>query len=166
MQQLLQKSAPLFNTHAGRDKVIRLIQYFLLFLLPTLKDRMSRLGPGARDVYEKIVMKMAILYTQCSLTRKVLRFGMQIPLILGMSRRFQEHQKAPVKMILFQTLADVFGVLYNSCDHPNFFLKIGFIKNWSEHSVARWSRMTEFWWFLQSVCEVMVHIVHIQDFQT
>jgi len=58
MQQLLQKSAPVFNTHAGRDKAVRIIQYFLLFLLPTLKDRMARMGPGGQEEYKRIITKL------------------------------------------------------------------------------------------------------------
>ena len=34
--RLLEKLSPLFSTHAGREKMVRIIQYYLMFLIPTL----------------------------------------------------------------------------------------------------------------------------------
>ena len=43
-----------------------------------------------------------------------MRFGMQIPYLIGIIRRFREHRTNPVKMIFFQTMADIFFMLYLS----------------------------------------------------
>lgn len=69
-------------------------------------------------------------------------------------------------MILIQTMADVFHMLYLTFDHPQFFLNTGFITNWTEKQRAWLNWMVEGWWFLQTVCEILCHIVHIQDMQT
>ena len=66
-------------------------------------------------------------------------------------------------MIFFQTLADLFYILYLSTDHPQFFANIGFIKHWSQQRRDFLGWLTELWWFLQTVCEILVHIVQIQD---
>jgi hypothetical protein len=34
--RLLEKLSPLFSTHSGREKMVRIIQYYLMFLIPTM----------------------------------------------------------------------------------------------------------------------------------
>lgn len=89
-----------------------------------------------------------------------MRFGMQIPYLIGIFRRFREHRTNPVKMIFFQTMADIFFMLYLTTDHPQFFVNIGFMQK-SDAWKERMGWLTEFWWFLQTVCEILCHIVHI-----
>lgn len=109
---------PFFNTHVGREKLVRLIQYFLLFFIPAMTDRKARLPESRQAALAHLIEKLQIVYKQCSLTRKVLRFGYQVPWLIGILRRFREHQKSPVKMILIQTLADIFHICYLTFDHP------------------------------------------------
>ena len=55
MQKLLANSQPWFNTHVGREKMVRLIQYFLLFFIPALTDRKARMtGEGAAK-YQQLI---------------------------------------------------------------------------------------------------------------
>ena len=76
--------------------------------------------------------KLGFLKTNMGLTRKVMRFGLIIPIILGMIRRFRENAIKPVKNFILATIADIGGALYFLLDHPLYFTKIGFIKSWSE----------------------------------
>ena len=67
-------------------------------------------------------------------------------------------------MIFFQTMADIFGALYFLFDHPMYFHKIGLV-TFPPELATRISWWSEFWWLLQSICEVMCHVVAIQDMQ-
>ena len=94
-----------------------------------------------------------------------MRFGGEIGIILGIIRRFKENQVNPVKMIFFQTLGDLFGLLYLLLDHPLYFVKVGFIKGWSKAKLSTWDWYTDLMWFFQVLCEILCHIVAIQDMQ-
>jgi hypothetical protein len=96
-----------------------------------------------------------------SLTRKVMRFGQQIPILIGILKRFKAHRAKKVKMIFVQTLADIFGSLYFLFDHPLYFTNTGFLKTWSPELKDRIGWWSEFWWLLQCICEIMVHTVII-----
>jgi len=65
------------------------------------------------------------------LTRKVMRFGLIIPIILGIIRRIRENAIKPVKNLILATIADIGGAFYFLLDHPLYFTKIGFVKSWS-----------------------------------
>ena len=67
-------------------------------------------------------------------------------------------------MIFFQTLGDFFGFVYLLMDHPLFFVKVGFAK-WSKDKTNKWDWYTDLMWFLQVICEMLCHIVAIQDMQ-
>ena len=103
VSRLLEDSAPLTNTHPGRDKLVRVVQYACMFLVPTLQDyRASKPIPQETDrMLVTAIEKLAIVKNQMSLTRKVLRFGQELPLLIGILRRFKEHSEKPVKMIFF-----------------------------------------------------------------
>ena len=83
-----------------------------------------------------------------SLTRKVMRFGQQIPILIGILKRFKAHRAKKVKMIFVQTLADIFGSLYFLFDHPLYFTNTGFLKTWSPELKDRIGWWSEFWWLL------------------
>jgi hypothetical protein len=93
--------------------------------------------PTAKQIYKpgdkltKLISKLLILKTNMSLTRKVFRFGGEIPTILSIINRFRSHQTKAVKMIFYQTLNDILNVFYLLTDHPLYFIKVGFIKNWT-----------------------------------
>jgi hypothetical protein len=75
-EQFLKKIEPLHTTHGGREKLMRFLQYFLGFLNPTL----SNMYP-ASDSIKQLVLKMTILRTNMSLTRKIFRFGSIITIL-------------------------------------------------------------------------------------
>jgi hypothetical protein len=79
------------TSHAGREKCVRLVQYFLMFLIPFLKKK------GA--VYDSLVGQLGIMKGSMSLTRKLFRFGGYFPTIVNIIKRFKENQKSPVKML-------------------------------------------------------------------
>ena len=75
----LEKMINIINTGAGRDKSCRVIQYAIMAMLPTLKAR------GAH--FNELVARLSKLKGSMSATRKVLRFGKEIPLITGIRNR-------------------------------------------------------------------------------
>jgi len=97
---------------------------------------------------EEMTVRLGYIKANMSLTRKVMRFGIPLNMLLGIIRRFKEHQKKEVKMIFFQTMADIFGSLYFIFDHPLYFAKTGFVKSWSPALQDRISWWSEFWWLL------------------
>lgn len=84
---------PMTTTHTGREKMMRFCQYFSAFMVPTLQKQ------GV--FYEDAANRFALLKANMSLTRKVMRFGGEISIILRMIRRFKENQTNPVKMMFF-----------------------------------------------------------------
>lgn len=48
-------------------------------------------------------------------------------------------------------------------DHPLYFAKVGFIKSWSPAQVSKWDYWTDFMWFVQTILEVPLNIVSLQD---
>ena len=78
----MQNTQPWFNTHVGREKMVRIIQYFLLFFIPAMMDRGKGLSGERAARHQKLIEKLQILAKQCSLTRKVMRFGIQVPTII------------------------------------------------------------------------------------
>ena len=116
---VLKGSAPLFDTQGGRDKLCRIIQYFLMFYIPVLKSRKGN---------KVAIEKCEIIQRNCGLTRNVLRFGMEIPIIIGIMHRFRQRGE---KLAVVKTLADFCDIVYLLLDHPMYFVKTGFLKNWS-----------------------------------
>lgn len=85
--EIFEKITYIINSGVGRDKVCRIIQYFLMGVLPTLTAK------GAH--YSDMVTRLGKLRASMSQTRKVLRFGKEIPLITGIRNRLIAHEKAP-----------------------------------------------------------------------
>lgn len=85
--KFLEKMINIINTGAGRDKSCRVIQYVIMALLPTLKAR------GAH--FNEFVDRLSKLKSNMSMTRKVLRFGKEIPLITGIRNRLALHEVTP-----------------------------------------------------------------------
>ncbi len=77
----------IINSGVGRDKMCRIIQYFLMGIIPTLAAK------GAH--YSDLVSRLGKLRASMSLTRKVLRFGKEIPLMTGIRNRLVAHEQNP-----------------------------------------------------------------------
>jgi hypothetical protein len=122
-------------------------------------------GKTAVPQVEEMTVRLGYIKGNMSLTRKVMRFGIHLNLLLGIIKRIKSHQKTPVKMIFFATLADIFGSLYFLFDHPLYFTKTGFVKSVSPALQDRISWYSEFWWLLQCICEIFCKVVEIQDLQ-
>ena len=50
---------------------------------------------------EELTVRLGYIKANMSLTRKVMRFGVPLELLLGMIKRFRQNQKSEVKMIFF-----------------------------------------------------------------
>ena len=57
------------------------------------------LSPAVKT--EEMTVRLGYIKANMSLTRKVMRFGVPLNLLLGMVKRFKQHQKTEVKMIFF-----------------------------------------------------------------
>ena len=110
----------IINSGAGRDKMCRIIQYFLHAFCATLSTR------GAH--FKELIKRLNALKGSCSATRKVLRFGKEIPLIVNIRNRLNLHESTPQRMIEYRTLTDLALVFYFLTDHPLYFHSIGFWK--------------------------------------
>ena len=159
VQEFLEKLAPFTNTHSGREKSIRFMQYFTSFLIPTLKSDSNSVK------MKQILQKIDLLKSSMSMTRKVLRFGVEIPILINIIKRIKQHQKTSVKMIFIQTLSDFFGAMNYVFDHPLYFRKVGILTTWSDEKYSLWSWYSDMCWFMQIICEFMLHIVSLKDMQ-
>lgn len=74
----------------GRDKICRLIQYFFKFLNHHLKDKARGIEDG-KTIYKDNIRVSALLTKSMGSTRKVLRFGMEFPLLLEANALLFEH---------------------------------------------------------------------------
>ena len=82
-------------------------------------------------------------------------------MILKIIQRFKDNQVKPVKMMFFQTLADLFGLLYLLMDHPLYFVKVGFVKSWAPEFTKKWDWYTDLMWVIQTAIEIPLHLVAI-----
>jgi hypothetical protein len=71
--------------------------------------------------YNDLVQRLTKLRGSMSQTRKVMRFGLEIPLIKGIRERLIQHEKSPVRMIFWKTISDISLILYFFTDHPMYF---------------------------------------------
>ena len=74
----------IISSGAGRDKSCRVIQYFIMALLPILKSR------GAH--FNELSERLGKLKGSMSATRKVLRFGKEFPLICNIRNNLTKHE--------------------------------------------------------------------------
>ncbi len=77
-------------------------------------------------VYFELCEKLEKLGTSMMLTRKVLSFGLMVPLLKKIHDRVREHEEKPVRMIYFKTLTDFSLCIAHVADIPLYFQKIGF----------------------------------------
>ena len=146
----------IINSGAGRDKMCRIIQYFLHAFIPTLEPR------GAH--FKELLVRLGKLKGSCSHTRKVLRFGKELPLIINIRNRLALHETQPVRMIEYRTLSDLALILYFFTDHPLYFHGIGLWK-YSASFMTNMGYINNVFWLLHSLFDIMVTIVEISHVQ-
>ena len=57
----------------------------------------------------------------------------------------------------------MFGILYFLLDHPSYFYKTGFFKNWAPETKAKLEWYCEMCWLLETFFSLMCHVVELQD---
>lgn len=152
----LEKMINIINTGAGRDKTCRVIQYAIMALLPYLKAR------GAH--FNELVARLSKLKSSMSMTRKVLRFGKEIPLITGIRNKLALHEETPQRMILYRILSDLTLILYFFTDHPLYLHNVGFWK-YSDKFMKNCDYINNVFWLLSSIFDIMCTVVEINHLQ-
>lgn len=96
-----------------------------------------------------------------SQTRKVMRFGQEIPLIKTIRERLIEHEKKPVRMVFWKTISDISLIAYFFTDHPLYFNQIGFIK-YDPKYIENLDYINNVFWLLNSIFDAAISIVDLQ----
>lgn len=149
---LLEKMINIINTGAGRDKTCRIIQYSIMAFLPLLKAR------GAH--FNELVVRLSKLKSSMSMTRKVLRFGKEIPLITGMRNKLADHEVSPQRMITYKMLSDFTLILYFFTDHPLYFHNVGLWK-YSNSFMDKCDYINNVFWLVSSLFDIVVTVAEI-----
>ena len=157
MIDVMEKLTEIMNSGVGRDKMCRIIQYAIMGLLPTLKSK------GAH--YKELHDRLNKLKSQMSLTRKVIRFGKELPLIVGIRNRLRLHEKTPQSMVFFRTLSDLSLILYFFTDHPMFFNNIGFWK-YEKKFIENCDYINNVFWLLNDLFDIMCTLSDMKNLQT
>ena len=153
---LFEKLSEIMSSGVGRDKMCRVIQYFIMGIIPTLKDK----GAHYHDLAERLMK----LRSQMSLTRKVIRFGKELPLVVGIRNRLRLHEKDPQRMIFFRTLSDLSLILYFATDHPLYFNNIGFWK-YDKKFIENCDYINNVFWLLNDLFDIactLADMMHLQ----
>ena len=66
--------------------MMRFLQYFCAFLMPTLTNMQ-----GKDKKWEDIIARLGLLRGNMSMTRKIMRFGGEISIILKVIQRFKDN---------------------------------------------------------------------------
>lgn len=125
-------------------------------LLPILKAR------GAH--FNELSDRLGKLKSNMSMTRKVLRFGKEIPLITGIRNKLALHEVSPQRMILYKVLSDLTLILYFFTDHPLYLHNVGFWK-YSPQFMKNCDYINNVFWLLSSLFDIMVTVVEINHLQ-
>ena len=147
----------IINSGIGRDKCCRIIQYFLMGILPALQAK------GAH--YNNLVQRLSKLKSSMSMVRKVLRFGKEIPLITGIRNRLILHAKEPQRMVLTKTISDIALILYFATDHPLYFQQIGF-KNYDKQWLDKLDYINNVFWLMNSLLDIVITVVDMKHLES
>lgn len=153
---IFEKMTYIINSGIGRDKVCRIIQYFLMGVLPMMQAR----GAHMTD----ICTRLGHLKGSMSKTRKVLRFGKEIPLITAIKNRLAAHEKEPQRMVFWRTIADISLILYFFTDHPLYFQSIGFW-TYEKSFINNLDYINNVFWLLNSLLDIMCTVADTQHLQ-
>lgn len=125
-------------------------------ILPSLQAK------GAH--YNDTVARLGKLKASMSQTRKVLRFGKEVPLITGIRNRLIAHEKSPQKMVFWRTISDISLILYFFTDHPLYFNGIGFWK-YEANFISNMDYINNVFWLINSVLDIVVTMADMNDIQ-
>lgn len=90
-----------------------------------------------------------------SQTRKVLRFGKEIPLITGIRNRLIAHEKSPQRFIFWRTISDIALILYFATDHPLYVNGIGFWQ-YDKKFIQNLDYINNVFWLLNSILDLFI----------
>ena len=157
MIDVFEKLTEIMNSGVGRDKMCRIIQYFIMAILPKLKSR----GAHYKDLHDRLNKLKASM----GQTRKVIRFGKELPLIVGIRNRLRLHEKNPQRMIFFQTLSELSLILYFFTDHPLYLNSIGFWK-YDKKFIENCDYINNVFWLLNDLFDILVTISNMTNLQS
>ena len=95
-KNLLLKIEPCVATHDGKEKIMRVAQYFLMFFLKHLDLKKNKMNGAEAEKMKAMIAKLSLLYSSMSNFRGIYRFGMYIPTIVKIANRIQAHRQKPV----------------------------------------------------------------------
>ena len=156
MIDIFEKLNEIMNSGVGRDKMCRVIQYFIMGILPTLKSK----GAHYQDLHDRLNK----LKSNMSATRKVIRFGKELPLIVGIRNRLRLHEKDPQRMIFFRTLSDLSLMIYFFTDHPLYFNNIGFWK-YDKKFIDSCDYINNVFWLLNDLFDIICTLSDMKQLQ-
>ncbi len=154
---IFDKLSAIINTRLGRDKTCRIIQYFIMGIIPTLAAK------GAH--YTDLVTRLNKLRVSMSQARKVMRFGNEIPLITGIRNRLAAHEKSPQKMVFLRTISDIALILYFFTDHPLYFNGIG-LWQYEKKFLSNIDYINNVFWLINSVLEIVINFADLKHTQS
>lgn len=134
----------ILNSGVGRDKSCRVLQYALMALIPILQAK------GAHMT--RTVERMNKFKASMSQTRKVLRFGKEIPLLTGIKARLDQPSQS---MLVWRTLNDMALMMYFFTDHPLFFHNVGFY-TFSQSTLTSIDYINNVFWLLNALFDIVV----------
>ena len=98
------------------------------------------------------------------MTRKILRFGKEIPLLVGIRNRLRLHEKDPQRMIFWRTLSDLSLILYFATDHPLYFNNLGFWK-YDKKFIENCDYINNVFWLLNDLFDIMCTLADMMHLQ-
>ena len=125
-------------------------------ILPILKER------GAH--FNELINRLSKLKSNMSMTRKVLRFGKEIPLVTGTRNRLALHEVTPQRMILYRVLSDITLIAYFFTDHPLYLHNVGFWK-YTDKFIKNCDYINNLFWLLSSLFDIVCTVVEINHLQ-
>ena len=148
--QIINKMQAILTTSAGRDKLCRIVQYFLMAMLPSIKAK------GRDELY----IRLNKFKTQMSLTRKLLRFGKELPLITNIHNNIAQNKQSPVRMLVWKILNDLALALYFFTDHPLYLHATTFWR-YSPGFIEKCDYVNNIFWLLNCLLDIVVSIEEI-----
>jgi len=151
--ELGQKAVNFLATTRGRDKLFRTLQYFCRMLSGLLRTRLA----STADRSSKLSASMGI-------TRKVLRFGLPLDLMLQIIRRYQAGGNQGLGWV--RSLSQFFGALYFLSDHILYAYKIGLMVERPKSSIVSATDVfNNLVWLLEDVLCIVADAIDVHNVQ-